>query len=196
METAPKPQKPPVFWYQAPQHVGTPIGSRNVPEEPSSNVALNFSQKQLSEDQALNLLPSLYSSYQEQRANLPEAQQPRDLEADLLGYQKQGLWWMIQREATSNDNMQTILDVALGKQSAHQTTEDDSSRNPTLHPLFEQFAFEDGTPFYFNAFAGQLSLEFPLSDYESKCGILADEMGLGKTVMMLALILQNGAREV
>jgi DNA repair protein RAD5 len=46
----------------------------------------------------------------------------------------------------------------------------------------------DEKPFYFNAYSGELSLDFPKSERKCKGGILADEMGMGKTIMISALI--------
>lgn len=64
----------------------------------------------------------------------------------------------------------------------------------TLHPLWEQYAFSDGTHCFFNPYSGQLSLEIPISNSGCKGGILADEMGLGKTVMMISLFHTNSGK--
>jgi DNA repair protein RAD5 len=47
---------------------------------------------------------------------------------------------------------------------------------------------QEGQPFYFNPYSGELSLDFPKAERRCKGGILADEMGMGKTIMVSALI--------
>jgi hypothetical protein len=45
------------------------------------------------------------------------------------------------------------------------------------NPLWDEYRFEDQTPFYVNPYTMQLTLDFPLSRPMAKGGILADEMG-------------------
>lgn len=57
-----------------------------------------------------------------------------------------------------------------------------------MHPLWSQYAFADGQPFYVKPLSKVASLKRPEQPCQPRGGILADEMGLGKTVQVLALV--------
>lgn len=59
------------------------------------------------------------------------------------------------------------------------------------HPLWDEYAFDDGTSFYVSPFSLKASLTFPQATGSCQGGILADEMGMGKTIETLSLILAN-----
>lgn len=59
------------------------------------------------------------------------------------------------------------------------------------HPLWDQYNFADGTPFWVNPFSLRATLKFPEAVRSCRGGILADEMGMGKTIETLALIVHN-----
>ena len=118
-------------------------------------------------------LSALYSSAQAQYASLPTAEPSPRLRAVLKHYQKQALYWMSSRERRQEQRGPS------------------SGRVRRRHPLWEEFHFADGSPFFVNPFSSQLQLAFPESSGLAMGGILGDEMGLGKTVMMISLMLVN-----
>ena len=117
-------------------------------------------------------LSALYKSAQAQYANLPSLEPSPRLRATLKYYQKQALYWCVNRERREEERM------AGGKGTVRRR-----------HPLWEEYQFADGERFYANPFSSQLSLQFPESSGVALGGLLGDEMGLGKTVMMISLIL-------
>ena len=108
-------------------------------------------------------LSALYKSAQAQYANLPSLEPSPRLRATLKYYQKQALYWMVQRERRENDRM-----GGGGGTVRHR------------HPLWEEYQFVDGERFYANPFSSQLSLHFPESSGVALGGLLGDEMGLGQ----------------
>jgi hypothetical protein len=50
------------------------------------------------------------------------------------------------------------------------------TQEPTIHPLWSERRFADGTPFYVNSTAGMISLAFPAAARAITGGILADEV--------------------
>jgi len=124
-------------------------------------------------------LDSLYKKAQSFDFNTPEMQPAETFVLDLRKYQKQALYWMVNKE------------------------KDQKSENKELsmHPLWEEYHWPtkdaedkdlpvvaDQSSFYVNPYSGELSLEFPIQEQNCLGGILADEMGLGKTIEMLSLI--------
>ena len=120
-------------------------------------------------------LSALYSSAQAQYANLPTLEPSPRLKAVLKFYQKQALYFMVQRELSQRDRM----------------TEGGGGTVRRRHPLWDEYSFVDGERFYVNPFNSQIQLEFPESSGLAMGGILGDEMGLGKTVMMINLMLYH-----
>ncbi|KAF9245698.1 P-loop containing nucleoside triphosphate hydrolase protein [Melanogaster broomeanus] len=150
-----------------------------------------------------NELDLIYRKAQRNDQTMAEMDPPSTFTLTLRGYQKQALMWMQSMES--------------GEISARETT--------SMHPLWSEYVFpaepcngiidltEDETPFYFNPYSGELSLDFPKAERKLKGGILADgklhesisssymliyqtyhvsiEMGMGKTIMLTALIHTN-----
>ncbi|WFC93720.1 DNA helicase rad5 [Malassezia brasiliensis] len=121
-------------------------------------------------------LNDIYARAQKNDASLPEAEAPDTFALALRPYQKQALAWMQEMEST-------------------QTS---SSREASLHPLWEAYMFPladdpdaGAEPFYYNPYIGDLSLTFQPASRGARGGILADEMGLGKTIMLASLIHAN-----
>jgi len=108
-------------------------------------------------------LSALYKSAQAQYANLPSLEPSPRLRATLKYYQKQALYWMVNRERRQEERM------AGGKGTVRRR-----------HPLWEEYSFVDGDRFYANPFSSQLSLQFPESSGVALGGLLGDEMGLGQ----------------
>ncbi|KAJ7642840.1 SNF2 family N-terminal domain-containing protein [Mycena rosella] len=130
-----------------------------------------------------NDLDMIYHKAQKSDRTMGEMEPPDTFTFTLRGYQKQALLWMHSLE--------------LGKMDAREAS--------SMHPLWSQYAFPhphdggvidltaDETPFYFNPYSGELSLEFPKAERKGRGGILADEMGMGKTIELAALIHTNCA---
>ncbi|ROT38069.1 DNA repair protein RAD5 [Sodiomyces alkalinus F11] len=130
--------------------------------------------EELEQDQ----LDALYQKAQSFDFSTPEAEPADTFAMTLRPYQRQALHWMMTKEKDLK-----------------------SSREPSMHPLWEEYAWptkdvddnplpvvQDQTHFYINPYSGDLSLEFPVQEQHCLGGILADEMGLGKTIQMLSLI--------
>ncbi|KAI9167044.1 matrix-associated actin-dependent regulator [Paramyrothecium foliicola] len=96
-------------------------------------------------------------------SKMPLAEQPAQLKATLLPYQRQGLAWLTSQEAPQLPEQGTDTAVQLWKQ--------------------------DGNGRYWNAASHFVTSSPPklLSG-----GILADDMGLGKTLQIISLILTGG----
>ncbi|WVR07134.1 hypothetical protein IAU60_004175 [Kwoniella sp. DSM 27419] len=139
------------------------------------------------DDQQMNEIDSIYRKAQQGDNRLDETDPPSSFLYTLRPYQKQALTWMSAREKG-----------------------DDSVRDQSLHPLWEEYAFKkehgEGQPieieddddwvdpsrkFYWNPYSGELSLTFPTSNTKARGGILADAMGMGKTCMMASLLHLN-----
>lgn len=118
-----------------------------------------------------NQIDSFYQrSGQAAEQTLKETEPAKTFGYELRPYQKRGLTWMINRE-----------------QGPDKEIEDD-----IMHPLWEKLEFpRSKIPFYVNLYSGDLSLEFPHQDSNTRGGILADEMGLGKTISTMAVIHSN-----
>ncbi|KNE70941.1 hypothetical protein AMAG_20262 [Allomyces macrogynus ATCC 38327] len=126
------------------------------------------------------LLASVFEKVQQQVEQLPRASTSETMCFSLRPYQEQALWWLKCKE-----------EVQAGQH---------------MHPLFLELPFvlsnaadDDNdaghaASFYFNPFDGELLLNMPAVDTQTRGGILADEMGLGKTIEMLALIHANPAK--
>jgi DNA repair protein RAD5 len=131
--------------------------------------------KELEQDQ----LDTLYKKAQSFDFDAPAAEPAETFAMDLRHYQKQALHWMMSKEKD----------------------EKDESRETSMHPLWEEYAWPtkdmddkevlqvvgEGS-FYVNPYSGELSLNFPVQEQHCLGGILADEMGLGKTIEMMSLI--------
>ena len=124
-------------------------------------------EQEAQDDNAVKLssfqLSALYKSAQAQYANLPSLEPSPRLRATLKYYQKQALYWQVNRERREEERM------AGGKGTVRRR-----------HPLWEEYRFGDGDSFYANPFSSQLSLEFPESSGVALGGLLGDEMGLGQ----------------
>lgn len=94
----------------------------------------------------------------------------------LRPYQKQALYWMVEKELSANH----VLLNALGKAEIDQSL----ATTAQLHPQWEAYAMNgasiagDISTFYYNPYTGDLSLQFPDSRLGGQYsgGILADEM--------------------
>eukprot|EP00917_Polyrhabdina_sp_WS-2016_P009831 GHVP01021582.1.p1 GENE.GHVP01021582.1~~GHVP01021582.1.p1 ORF type:complete len:960 (+),score=188.02 GHVP01021582.1:1511-4390(+) len=111
--------------------------------------------------------------------NMPEKDPTgQSFKATLRCYQKQGLFWMWNKEVHSDkasSDLHPSWDEYLLPTSAMQVFED--SKN-LQH-------------FYFNRMTGQLTFEFPCATEDVRGGLLVDEMGLGKTIQSLSLICED-----
>ncbi|WFC98467.1 DNA helicase rad5 [Malassezia yamatoensis] len=121
-------------------------------------------------------LSDIYARAQQHDASLPEVSAPDTFALELRPYQKQALGWMQEMESTQAS----------------------TTREASLHPLWEEYKFplsddpESGCEsFYYNPYIGDLSLTFQPASRGARGGILADEMGLGKTIMLASLIHAN-----
>lgn len=130
---------------------------------------------------------------------LPEAD-PRAMTSELRPYQKQALYWLLQREKGDTPPAAAPGASANGTSEAGPAVTSAMDTDPapgpsklqrSLHPSWRQFRFDDmdGTPWYVSTANGAIATTFPAADGGSKGGILADAMGLGKTVEMLALVM-------
>ncbi|KAK5719561.1 DNA helicase rad5 [Elasticomyces elasticus] len=141
--------------------------------------------EELEQDQ----LDTLYKKAQTFDFDTPEQEPANTFRMDLRRYQKQALWWMMQKESPNNHKSSEGEDVG------------EARREQSMHPLWEEYAWPtsdaDGVPvpqvkgvekFYVNPYSGELGLEFPVQETTCLGGVLADEMGLGKTIEMLSLI--------
>ncbi|KAK4888887.1 DNA helicase rad5 [Elasticomyces elasticus] len=135
--------------------------------------------EELEQDQ----LDTLYKKAQTFDFDTPEQEPAATFRMDLRRYQKQALWWMMQKETPK----------------AERDGEDKVVQS--MHPLWEEYSWPtvdaDGKAvpwvrgvekFYVNPYSGELGLEFPVQETTCLGGVLADEMGLGKTIEMLSLI--------
>ncbi|CZT40658.1 related to DNA repair protein rad8 [Rhynchosporium secalis] len=131
--------------------------------------------KELEQDQ----LDTLYKKAQSFDFDAPAAEPAESFAMDLRQYQKQALHWMMSKEKD----------------------EKDESREESMHPLWEEYAWPakdmddqelprvlNQEKFYVNPYSGELSLKFPIQEQHCLGGVLADEMGLGKTIEMMSLI--------
>ncbi|KAK5681849.1 DNA helicase rad5 [Elasticomyces elasticus] len=135
--------------------------------------------EELEQDQ----LDTLYKKAQTFDFDTPEQEPAATFRMDLRRYQKQALWWMMQKETPKSERD--------GEDKVVQS----------MHPLWEEYSWPivdaDGKAvpgvrgvekFYVNPYSGELGLEFPVQETSCLGGVLADEMGLGKTIEMLSLI--------
>jgi DNA repair protein RAD5 len=147
--------------------------AENVGSSPPSEEAEDG--KELEQDQ----LDTLYKKAQSFDFNAKAAEPAETFAMNLRHYQKQALHWMMSKEKD----------------------EKDESREASMHPLWEEYAWptrdmedkdlpqvKDQANFYVNPYSGELSLKFPVQEQHCLGGILADEMGLGKTIEMMSLI--------
>ncbi|GIZ46355.1 hypothetical protein CKM354_000948300 [Cercospora kikuchii] len=148
-------------------------------EGSGSSTPSDDSEKEEGEELEQDQLDSLYKKAQSFDFNTPTAEPASTFTMDLRKYQKQALYWMLQKE--------------------HR--EKDEQKEQSMHPLWEQYswpnkdaddkdlpAVEGQDCFYVNPYSGEMSLDFPVQEQTCLGGILADEMGLGKTIEMLSLI--------
>ncbi|POS86791.1 hypothetical protein EPUL_001752 [Erysiphe pulchra] len=97
--------------------------------------------------------------------NLPEMDPNHRIVTKLLKHQKQGLYFMTQKESQASKTDGQVKKLSLWKE-----------------------IFSDGKKMYRNVITGQEELEVP---DQIRGGILADMMGLGKTLLSLSLIAQT-----
>ena len=105
---------------------------------------------------------------------MPEADHPVGLKCELRPYQRQALAWMADREAGAGSQP-----VGAGAATGSGAESKGSSAHGTVrrHPLWDEYAFADGSKFYLNPYNGEASLRFPRARPSARGGILADEMG-------------------
>ena len=149
-------------------------GHSGIPMEPTEE-----DDSETEDDQLMQVCEGLRQAH----ASLPEQEPPPTFHASLRSYQRQALRWMCDRETFSPSN-------ATDQDNEGKTTQGGKrqEKNRVLHPLWVEFRFSDGSPYYWNRCTGALTLEFPAAVKQVRAGILADAMGLGKTVEALALI--------
>lgn len=127
-------------------------------------------------------LQHLLGSLNAGHAEMPEMDPSPSLQLTLRPYQKQALYWMVQRE----------------RSSAERVRNDAAKR--VLPPHWKEYTTSTGLPYYFNVTTKETKWEFPDQKIIAKeegakvtvrGGILADQMGMGKTIEVLSLILTN-----
>lgn len=148
-------------------------------ENGGSSPPSDDNEKEEGEELEQDQLDSLYKKAQSFDFNTPTAEPASTFVIDLRKYQKQALYWMLQKEHRGKDVKQ----------------------EQSMHPLWEKYLWpakdaddkdlhmvEGQDCFYVNPYSGELSLDFPIQEQNCLGGILADEMGVGKTIQILALI--------
>lgn len=98
--------------------------------------------------------------------DLPEAVAPATIITPLLRHQRQGLYFMLKRELSAEEQTKEAGMVSFWQQKVDGT----------------------GQKRYFNVITGQSQVKQP---NETRGGILADMMGLGKTLSILALVMST-----
>ncbi|KAG4306347.1 hypothetical protein PORY_000335 [Pneumocystis oryctolagi] len=165
---------------EATKKIYEPVPFKETEVYSSDGNILTFDDK--SKELEKEQLDFLYKNTKSYDPNMKEMDPPCSFNLELKPYQKQALYWMVNKELENNSLKGT----------------------DTIHPLWQVFHWplcdEDGKKsnfenaddqFYVNPYSGKLSLEFPKMDYAYCGGILADEMGLGKTIEILSLIHSN-----
>eukprot|EP01119_Soliformovum_irregulare_P014104 TRINITY_DN3826_c0_g1_i1.p1 TRINITY_DN3826_c0_g1~~TRINITY_DN3826_c0_g1_i1.p1 ORF type:complete len:1079 (-),score=279.78 TRINITY_DN3826_c0_g1_i1:71-3307(-) len=107
---------------------------------------------------------------------LPEMEPDEKLAVTLRSYQKQALWWMVDRERPDPE----------------------ASKLPAS---WKEMTTVDGKRYYYNPVTQKTSWHYPYEDCEGKTvtvrgGILADDMGMGKTVETISLIVTNRCHDL
>ncbi|EME47258.1 hypothetical protein DOTSEDRAFT_77621 [Dothistroma septosporum NZE10] len=156
-------------------------GSKRKPSQDKENGGSSPPSEENEEGEELeqDQLDSLYKKAQSFDFNTPEAQPASTFTMNLRKYQKQALYWMLNKETRAKEEQ----------------------KQQSMHPLWEEYSWptkdaedkdlpgvENLDKFYVNPYSGELSLEFPVQEQTCLGGILADEMGLGKTIEMLSLV--------
>ncbi|USW53490.1 Putative helicase, Zinc finger, RING-type, Zinc finger, RING/FYVE/PHD-type, HIRAN [Septoria linicola] len=158
---------------------GSKKKSSQEKENGGSSPPSEDNEKEEGEELEQDQLDSLYKKAQSFDFNTPTAEPASTFTLDLRKYQKQALYWMLQKEHRAKDEQ----------------------KEQSMHPLWEEYswptkdaedkdlpAVEGQDCFYVNPYSGEMSLDFPVQEQTCLGGILADEMGLGKTIEMLSLI--------
>jgi DNA repair protein RAD5 len=122
-------------------------------------------EKEEGEEVQQDQLDALYKKAQTFDFNTPEADPPNTFTLNLRKYQRQALYWMMNKEKNQK------------------------SRDQSIHPLWDQYSWpvkdvedkdlpvvEGQDYFYINSYSGELSLEFPVQEQNCLGGILADGM--------------------
>jgi DNA repair protein RAD5 len=144
--------------------------------EPGSSTQSDAEEgEELEQDQ----LDSLYKKAQSFDFNTPEMTPAETFTMDLRKYQKQALYWMVNKEKDESLKHKEASMHPLWEEYEWPTQDANNAPLPVIH---------NQTMFYVNPYSGELSLEFPKQEQNCLGGILADEMGLGKTIEMLSLI--------
>ena len=116
-------------------------------------------------------LNAIYSSATAVCASIPEADAPAGLRTTLRPYQRQALYWMMQRERG---------DASEGGRAGGNgdSSPSEASSQRKRHALWDEYAFADAeeTRFYLNPFSNECSLVFPESTGSCLGGVLADEV--------------------
>lgn len=103
--------------------------------------------------------------------------QPKDLQCDLLPFQRRSVHWMLNREGFSISKTGKVVP---------------STSPGPISSLWEQVSTRHGSTRYINRVSGELKKIEDIEPEEPvKGGILAEEVGCGKTVESIALILLN-----
>jgi hypothetical protein len=135
-------------------------------------------------------LTTLYASASRSTLSLPECPEPPGLRTTLRPYQRQALYWMIERERSDEEKEQgtrsqrvqgrqtpLVEGAASGGDVADSPAADSAPKR--MHPLWERYAFgdDDSSHFYLNPFSHELTLDFPPATGSCRGGLLCDEMG-------------------
>ncbi|EGC33268.1 hypothetical protein DICPUDRAFT_98608 [Dictyostelium purpureum] len=100
---------------------------------------------------------------------LEKIQQPDFLRTSLLGFQREGIWWMLKRET-----------------HPYVTFSDAQDKYWFLYTTAK-----DEIPFYLNSFCDKITFFEPITKRRLYGGLNCDEVGLGKSIQSITLILTN-----
>lgn len=169
-------------------HMMEPIRPPSLPILEHGSLLAPNPLESFSEDKQLQLLFENLSHSTD--VEMPEMDPASTLQLTLRPYQKQALYWMVNRENS------------VGPLASGETA--DSKRLPEhWHELVSTM----GKKYYFNQQTKQTTWSFPykalaeepgaqLHAVKVRGGILADQMGMGKTIEILALILTNRPKAI
>jgi DNA repair protein RAD5 len=122
-------------------------------------------EKEEGEEVQQDQLDALYKKAQTFDFDTPEADPPDTFTLNLRKYQKQALYWMLNKEKNQKSQDQSIH--PLWDEYSWPTKDVEDKNLPTV--AGQEY-------FYINSYSGELSLEFPVQEQNCLGGILADGM--------------------